>query len=382
MHFFSNLYHINSIYLDLCCDTLKSNMLLKALQQEQNMKNITSFDEKELTELVVELGQPKFRGKQLYEWLHKHNVRSYDEMKNLPKALREELSQRYPLSSSNIRHSQHSADGSKRYLFDLSDGNLIETVAISDDGNEADSQGHLTVCVSSQVGCSMLCAFCATGQQGFTRNLSSDEILDQVVYVGKDTGMRVSNVVVMGQGEPFNNYDAVMDAVKRMNTEPGLNIGARHITISTSGIIKGIDRFTEEPEQFRLAVSLHSAIQSTRNLLMPKLASQTLSQLKSAIGHYNEIKGRRVTLEYLLLEDVNDSEKELNALIDFCDGLNVHVNLLHYNATANDFFESSSDRVFKHWIKILSSNGIKATTRKSRGSDISAACGQLKNEFE
>lgn len=345
------------------------------------MKNITSFSEEELVGIMSDLGEPKFRGKQLYEWLHKHNARSYDDMKNLPKSLRETLASEYPLGTSNVKFTQDSNDGTKRYLFDLSDGNLIETVAMSDQSDPDDEgQTHLTVCVSSQVGCPMLCAFCATGQQGFTRNLSADEIVDQVVFAGKDSGSRVSNVVVMGQGEPFNNYDAVIEAVRRLNTDPGLNIGARHITISTSGILKGIEKLADEPEQFRLAISLHSAIQGTRNLLMPKLASQTVNQLKDALIKYNEKKGRRVTLEHLLLEDVNDSDKEMNALIDFCEGLNVHVNLLHYNATDNDFFSPSPERTFNHWNKVLASNGINSTVRKSRGSDISAACGQLRNE--
>lgn len=344
------------------------------------MKNITSFTEEELVGIMSDLGEPKFRGKQLYEWLHKHNARSYDDMRNLPKSLRETLASEYPLGTSNVKFTQDSSDGTKRYLFNLSDGNLIETVSMSDQADSGDEdQSHLTVCVSSQVGCPMLCAFCATGQQGFTRNLTADEIVDQVVFAGKDAGARVSNVVVMGQGEPFNNYDAVIEAVKRLNTDPGLNIGARHITISTSGILKGIDRLADEPEQFRLAISLHSAVQGTRNLLMPKLQSQTINQLKEALIRYNERKGRRVTLEYLLLEDVNDSEKELSALIDFCEGLNVHVNLLHYNATDNDFFSASPERTFNHWNKVLASNGINTTVRKSRGSDISAACGQLKN---
>lgn len=345
------------------------------------MANITSFSEEELIDLMTEFGEPKFRGKQLHEWIHKHNARSYDDMKNLPKALREKLGAKYPLSSSNVKYAQDSSDGTKRFLFDLEDGNSIETVAMSSDPtDENQSASHLTVCVSSQVGCPMLCAFCATGQQGFKRNLTADEIVDQVVFAGKDAGSRVSNVVVMGQGEPFNNYDSVMEAVERLNVDPGFNIGARHITISTSGIIKGIDRFAEEPEQFRLAISLHSAIQGTRNLLMPKLANQTLSQLKTALLRYNEKKGRRITLEYLLLEDVNDSDKELDALIDFCEGLNVHVNLLHYNPIEDDFFTASPETTFNHWSKVLASKGINTTIRKSRGSDISAACGQLKNK--
>lgn len=344
------------------------------------MKSISSLNENELIDLMSDLGQPRFRAKQLYEWIHKHNATSYDEMTNLPKALRDTLSDLYPLSGAKIELSKKSDDGSKRYLFDLGNGDLVETVAMQGESSTDDFRSHLTVCVSSQVGCPMMCAFCATGHQGFTRNLTSDEIVGQVVNVAKDMKTRVSNIVVMGQGEPFNNYDSVIEAIRRMNTDPGINIGARHITISTSGIIKGIERLSTEPEQFRLAVSLHSAIQATRNLLMPKLENQTINQLKRALMAYNTKKGRRVTLEYLLLEDINDSDRELEALIDFCSGLNVHINLLHYNATEDDYFNESSEKVFKHWNKILSSNGINVTLRKSRGSDISAACGQLRNE--
>lgn len=344
------------------------------------MKDIASYTEEELIELMADLGEPKFRGKQLYEWLHKHNVRDYDEMQNLPKSLREKLSKNYPLSASTVEYAQDSTDGTKRYLFSLDDGSLVETVAMSDAEDSDGDSSHLSVCVSTQVGCPMMCAFCATGQQGFTRNLSASEIVDQMIYAGKDTGDRVSNVVIMGQGEPFNNYDAVIEAMRRMNTDPGLNIGARHITVSTSGVIRGIRRFAEEPEQFRLAVSLHSAVQSTRNLLMPKLESQTLSQLKDALLDYQEKKGRRITLEYLLLDEVNDSDRELDALLAFCEGLNVHVNLLHYNAIEDDYFAASPDRTFNHWNKVLASNGINTTIRKSRGADIAAACGQLSNK--
>lgn len=345
------------------------------------MREITSYNEEELVDLMQNLGQPKFRGKQVYEWLHKHNVRSYDEMQNLPKNLRKILSEKFPLSPSKVRFTQDSFDGTKRFLFELKDGNTVETVAMDDNAGSDDKNNRITVCVSSQVGCPMLCAFCATGHEGFTRNLTAAEIVDQVIAVGRDIKQRVSNVVVMGQGEPFNNYEAVIEAVRHLNTDPGLNIGARHITISTSGILKGIERFATEPEQFRLAVSLHSAIQSTRNLIMPKLASQTLSQLKNTLRHYNELKGRRVTLEYLLLEDVNDTPEEQGALIDFCQGLNVHVNLLKYNETQDDLFSAPNEKTFNHWNKVLNSHGIKTTLRKSRGSNISAACGQLKNKI-
>ncbi len=339
--------------------------------------SIKSLSIDELVDIVESYGQPKFRAKQIHEWIHKHNVTSYEEMTNVPKALREKLAEQFPMSVEKILEKAESSDGSRKYLIELFDGLVVEAVGITD-GNDDDAR--LTVCISSQVGCSMDCSFCATGKQGLSRNLSADEIVSQVSLVGKDFGSRVDNVVLMGQGEPFQNYEAVIEAVKRINSDEGLNIGARHITISTSGIEDGIYRLSEEPEQFRLAVSLHSADQSTRNRLMPRLSGQPLRKLKQALTYYCEEKGRRITIEYMLLRDINDSDEQLTKLIDFCEGLNVHINLLTYNSVPGTGYKPSDTQTLLKWEKEISSSGIPVSVRQSKGTDIAGACGQLKGK--
>lgn len=340
----------------------------------------------QLEQLVTDLGQPRFRAKQLHEWLHEHNASSYDEMTNLPKAMREQLAQDFPLQETTILQVQESEDGTRKYLLKLADGAVVECVGILDGPGENDDDDpignaadrRLTVCCSTQVGCAMKCSFCATGCQGLERNLTADEIVDQVVLVGRDFGKRVSNVVIMGQGEPFQNYDATLEAMKRMNGDAGLDIGARHITVSTSGLCDGIKRISQEPEQFRLAVSLHSADQDTRNELMPRLSSQNLKKLHATLESYGDAKGRRVTLEYMLLAGINDSREALDALIRFCEGLNVHVNLLPFNEVEGIDYEPSRTEVVRRWQKGLEDAGIPCSVRKSKGADIAGACGQLR----
>ncbi len=343
--------------------------------------SIRSLDQEALTQIVEEYGQPKYRAKQLHEWLHVHNAASYDEMTNLPKALRERLESDWPLTTSRITERLESRDGSRKYLIELSDGVPVEAVGIVDADNRdaADDEPalRLTVCASSQAGCAMQCAFCATGTQGLQRDLTADEIVDQIVLIGKDFGTRVDNVVMMGQGEPFQNYENTIEAIRRMNSDKGLNIGARHITVSTSGIIDGVYRFADEPEQFRLAVSLHSADQAIRNQIMPRLSGQPLRKLKKALEYYHEEKGRRITIEYMMLDGVNDSSDQLEKLEEFCKGMNVHVNLLPFNPVDNTDFKPSKQRTITEWSKKLADKGIPTSIRHSKGQDISGACGQL-----
>ncbi len=350
--------------------------------------SIRSLDMEALADIVEGYGQPRYRAKQLHEWLHTHNVSSYDEMTNVPKSLREKLIEDWPLTTSIVTERLESSDGSRKYLIELSDGALVEAVGIvDDDGDLASpepkddkqdaSRPRLTVCASSQVGCAMGCAFCATGSQGLERNLTADEMVDQIICIGKDFGTRVDNVVMMGQGEPFQNYDAVIEAIRRMNSDKGLGIGARHITVSTAGITDGIYRFAEEPEQFRLAVSLHSADQATRNDLMPRLSGQPLRKLRKALEFYDEEKGRRITVEYMMLEGVNDSNEQLAQLIDFCRGMRVHVNLLPFNAIEGSSFKPSRHKTISEWARKLGESGIPASIRHSKGQDIAGACGQL-----
>ena len=273
------------------------------------IKPIKTYSLEELQQLMKELGQPAFRAKQLYEWLYLHNASSYDEMTNLPRTLREQLSIDYPLFVSNVADSQTSQDGTTKYVISYHDGARVETVAIPS------SDGRLTVCCSTQAGCAMGCAFCATGKEGFTRNLSAGEIVEQVLIAQTRMGKRVSNVVAMGQGEPFLNYEQTLSALRILNDERLLNIGARHITLSTCGILSGIDRLGTEPEQFTLAVSLHAAIQRTRDKIMPGVANYELGKLKTALLKYLERTNRRITLEYAMMNSVNDNENDLLSLI-------------------------------------------------------------------
>ena len=343
---------------------------------------IKTLSLKQLEGVTRELGQPKFRAKQLYEWLHTHRVASYDEMTNLPKAFRDQLARQYPLSFATVVDKQVSADGTRKYILQFPDGAQVETVGIPSTASDSPSEAkRLTVCFSTQVGCAMECAFCATGKEGFSRNLTSMEMVEQIIAVERDFGRRVTNVVAMGQGEPFLNYDETLDALREINNPDGLNIGARHITVSTCGVIRGIERLASEPEQFTLAVSLHSAIQSTRDAIMPRVANQKLPELKRALSRYIQRTNRRITFEYLLMSGINDSGSDLSALLDFCDGLLCHVNILPMNAVKGSPFQPASHGTVALWQSKLNAAGIEATLRHSRGSDIAGACGQLKNSF-
>lgn len=334
----------------------------------------------DLTALVVGWGFPKFRAKQIYEWIHKHHCSSINDMSNVPLTLRTQLEGSFPPESTEILDRQVSADGTRKYVLRLSDGHLVETVGMPTFDRNGNIE-RLTVCVSSQVGCPMACAFCATGREGFTRNLTVAEIVRQVVLVQADFESRVSNVVVMGQGEPFLNYDEVITALKIMNSSDDLNIGARHITLSTCGILDGIEKLSHEDEQFTLAISLHAAIQSTRDSLMPRVKNQPLSLLKKSLTDYLEATHRRISFEYLLIAGINDSEDDLKALIQFCSGLLCHINLLPMNAVEGATYQPVSHNTVEYWIQELGKHAIEVSMRKSRGSDIAGACGQLKNQL-
>lgn len=337
--------------------------------------SIKTYSHAGIEQLVREAGQPSFRTRQLLEWLYVHQAASYDEMSNLPKSLRSFLEQKAPLTKPSVVEKRTSSDGTRKYVLSLSDGSLVETVGIPSQA----SHERLTVCFSTQVGCAMTCAFCATGQEGFSRNLGAGEIVDQVLVAQDDFGRRVTNLVAMGQGEPFLNYEQTMDALHILNNPKGIAIGARKITVSTCGIVPGIEKFSQEPEQFTLAVSLHSARQEIRNMLMPRMEQFPLSQLKKALLSYCEHTNRRITLEYLLIEGVNDSPKDAEALLGFCDGMLCHVNILPMNKVEGALFQPSSPETVGQWLEALERSRIEATVRSSRGSDIEGACGQLKN---
>lgn len=334
-------------------------------------RDIRTFEIDDLQDLVKELGQPAFRARQLYEWLHVKNVCSFDEMTNLPATMREKLAEQFPFDTPAELVKQVSKDGSRKYLLQFPDGVSVETVGMP-------NRNKLAVCISTQAGCAMGCAFCATGFAGLTRSLTAQEMVDQVLHVARDFGERVTSVVFMGQGEPFANFDATVKALRILNDPKGLAIGARHLTVSTSGIIPGIRRFAELPEQFTLAISLHSAIQSTRNQLMPGVKKFTLLRLHEAIQEYVEKTGRRPTYEFAMIEGVNDTNPEMEALIDFCAGTLCHVNLIQLNDVPTSILKPSPLEKVETLQRRLTMHGVETTIRNSRGSDIDAACGQLK----
>lgn len=342
------------------------------------MKNsITSFSLEEIRALTKELGQPSFRSKQLIEWLYKHYANSYDEMTNLPKSFREKLAREYPFTRPFIVDKQVSSDGTVKYVLEYPDGAKVETVGIP----STSGKDRFTVCFSTQAGCPMGCTFCATGKEGLLRNLTCGEIAEQLLLVARDCNVSITNAVGMGQGEPFLNYESSRNALKILNNPDCLGIGARHITISTCGIIPGIENFSNEPEQITLAVSLHSAIQQTRDELMPKVQKYPLAALKKTLLEYVSMTNRRITLEYIMIDGVNDSQEHLEALIAFCKSLLCHVNFIPINNIEGSRFHPSSSKTMQFWVNTLQAKGTEATVRYSRGSDIAGACGQLKNKF-
>ncbi|MBM6687757.1 23S rRNA (adenine(2503)-C(2))-methyltransferase RlmN [Collinsella tanakaei] len=344
------------------------------MERSNRMRDIRSLTADEIAELVQELGQPAFRAKQICEWVFTKHVSSFEEMTNIPKKLREQLSEHFSFRLPEELVKQVSRDGSRKYLLEFSDGTSVETVGMP-------SKNKLAVCVSTQAGCGMGCAFCATGFNGLTRSLSAQEIVDQVRHVAMDFDERVTSVVFMGQGEPFANFDATVEALRMLNDPDGYAIGARHLTVSTCGVIPGIKRFSELPEQFTLAISLHSAVQSTRNKLMPGVKKYTLPRLHEAIQAYVEKTGRRPTYEFAMIDGINDTNPEMEALIDFCRGTLCHVNLIQLNDTPGSLLKPSPMKKVETLQKRLQMHGVEATIRNSRGNDIDAACGQLKQRL-
>lgn len=341
------------------------------MERTTRSRDIRLLTLEELQDLVKELGQPAFRAKQLNEWIHDKNVCSFDEMTNLPAALREKLSERFSFNVPVELVKQVSKDGSRKYLLQFSDSVSVETVGMP-------NRNKLAVCISSQAGCAMGCAFCATGLAGLSRSLTAQEMVDQVLHVARDFGERVTSVVFMGQGEPFANFDATVQALRILNDPDGLAIGARHLTVSTCGVIPGIRRFAELPEQFTLAISLHSAIQGTRNQLMPGVKKYTLLRLHEAIQLYVEKTGRRPTYEFAMIDGINDTNPEMQALVDFCAGTLCHVNLIQLNNIPDSPLRPSPIEKVESLQRRLTMHGVETTIRNSRGSDIDAACGQLK----
>ena len=338
-----------------------------------NMTDIKSMTIDELKVLMTELGDKPFRAKQIYSWLHEHLVTSYDEMTNLPKSLREKLSA-YPITALEAVDVQISKiDGTRKYLFRLSDGNVIESVLMRyKHGN--------SVCISSQVGCRMGCRFCASTIGGWTRNLLPSEMLDQIYRRQVLTGERVSNVVVMGTGEPLDNYENLLRFIHILTEEGGIHISQRNLTVSTCGLVPKIYELAEVKLQMTLAISLHAPNNELRDKLMPINKVYPLPKLIQALKKYIEKTNRRLTFEYILLDGMNDQEHHAEELAMLIKGMNAYVNLIPYNNTENLGFHRSKTIQIMRFYDILKKNRINVTIRREFGSKISAACGQLRSK--
>lgn len=336
------------------------------------MTEIASMTETELASLCVTLGEPAYRGKQLFGWLQK-GIKSFDELNNMPKALREKLKENCLLTVCDTVKRQISTDGTRKYLFSLYDGERIESVFMRyKHGN--------TVCVSTQAGCRMGCSFCASTINGLKRCLYASEILLQIMEIQKDTGERVSNVVLMGMGEPFDNYENVLRFLHLVNDEKGLNIGYRHISLSTCGLIDKMDRFANEGLPVTLSVSLHAPNGEIRKTIMPVANRYGYDELLEACERYEKITKRRVSFEYALISGVNDLPEHANELGRRLKGTLCHVNLIPLNHTERKGYKKSERDAVDAFARTLEQYGITATVRRSLGNDISAACGQLKAE--
>lgn len=337
-----------------------------------DMKDLLSIEYDELERIVVNLGDKKFRAKQLYDWLHKKQVTSYEDMLNIPKSLKDKLAKEYELKTVAIEQVQESRlDGTKKYLFRLTDDNLIESVFMRyEHGN--------SVCVSSQVGCRMGCRFCASTIDGLVRNLTAGEILSQIYAIMKETGERVSNVVIMGSGEPMDNYDNVVAFIRMLTDDKGINISQRNVTLSTCGIVEGIDRLADEELAITLALSLHAATDEKRRELMPIANKYSLDEIIGACRRYFDRTGRRLTFEYSLVGGVNDHNEDVQNLCRLLKGLNCHVNLIPVNPIKERSYVQSTNEAIHAFKNKLEKNHINVTIRREMGRDIDGACGQLR----
>ena len=334
------------------------------------MRNIYDLTLKELEEYFTQIGEKTFRASQVFEGLYKKRLSSFDEMTNISKDLRKKLADTFSLYKIKLLVKQ-TGDNVNKYLFQLEDGNKIESVLMFHDYG-------ISICVSSQVGCNMGCAFCESGRLKKVRNLLAYEIVEQILIIEEDIKKRITHVVVMGIGEPFDNYDNVLKFVKIINCNKGIDIGSRHITISTCGIIPGIKKFMEEDGQVNLAISLHAPNNELRSKIMPINKAYPLEKLMEVIKEYISKTNRRVTFEYIMLESVNDSEKEALELVELLKGINCYVNLIPYHETENIEFKRTKEWKILKFYDILKSNKINTTIRKEFGGSVDAACGQLR----
>lgn len=338
------------------------------------MKNLLDFTLDEFSSWLKENGESAFRAKQVYSWIYKE-VWNFDDMRNLPKSLKEKLKENFKIVIPEIvEEFRSNDDDTRKLLLALEDGNLIECVIMKyKHGN--------TICISTQVGCRMGCKFCASTIDGRVRNLTSGEILSEIMIAQKTLGERISNIVLMGSGEPLDNYDNVVKFLKEVNAEYGLNIGQRHITISTCGLVPKIYELADEGLTITLAISLHAFSDEKRKEIMPIANKYSIKEILESCEYYIKKTNRRVTFEYALVKDVNDGNEDAKALGQLLKGMLCHVNLIPVNEIKENSFKRSSNKRIEEFAEILKSKGIEATVRREMGSDINAACGQLRRSY-
>ena len=343
------------------------------MQNEKELIDLKNLEYEELIEFLVSLGEKKYRAEQIFSWLLK-GVTSYDEMTNISKETKNKLNEVSFVSYMKIKQKLVSKiDGTVKYLFELNDGNCIESVVMR-------YHHGITICVSSQVGCRMGCKFCASTIGGLYRNLSAGEILNQIIFAQKDLGERIRNVVMMGIGEPMDNYDNVITFLHNVNNEKGLNIGYRHITISTCGIVNGILKLADEGLPVNLAISLHAPNDEIRDAIMPVNKAFKIKELLNACEEYFIKTKRRISFEYSLIGGVNDSEENARELAKLILPLKAHINLIPVNKVEESGFKKGSQSEINRFLNLLTKQGVNATIRRELGSDISASCGQLRKK--
>lgn len=340
-------------------------------------KDIRSYSKDDLRDYFVSEGQPAFRGNQVYEWLWKKNAHSFDAMTNISKDLRMFMEDHFSINHIAVDNIQRSSDGTIKNAVKLFDGLVVESVMIP-------TESRTTACISSQVGCAMGCTFCATARLKKQRNLLPDEIYDQVAAISRESellyGHKLTNIVFMGMGEPLLNYENVLKAIDKITSNDGLAMSPRRITLSTVGIPKMIKRMADEQVKFNLAVSLHSAIDEVRSKMMPVNISNNLEELMESLQYWHQKTGNRITFEYVIWKNINDKQKDIDALVNYCKKVPAKVNLIEYNPIDDGAFEQASPQVINQYLQDLERNGIIVNIRRSRGKDIDAACGQLANK--
>lgn len=336
--------------------------------------NLKSLTREEIGDILKELGQPAFRAGQIFTWLHK-GVRSYEEMTNLPKNLRQILAEKYPICPPRVvRRQESSRDGTIKYLWELSDGNCVETVLMRYRyGN--------TVCISTEVGCPMGCAFCASTLGGLVRRLEPFEMLDQVLFTQVDSGLPVSHIVLMGIGEPLDNFDNVMRFLELVNSPEGMNISMRHISLSTCGLVPKIDQLAKRKLQLTLSVSLHAPNDQVRSTIMPVNRAYPMDELLAACRRYYDATSRRISFEYAMINGVNDRECDAQELLRRLKGLPAHFNLIPLNHVEESPLKPSTKAAVARFQQILEDGGIPTTVRRTLGGDIDASCGQLRRKY-